>query len=109
MNLVSVIVVTTFSAAFAMFHSCRALKARAITPGDLAMYGAAIFLAGGALFVYLLVLSSMLGEKTSTYLTPSLLGPKSDRSILFLYALGSGGLATLVTAGIARVMSSGKA
>ena len=109
MNFVSVIVVTTFSAAFALFHSFRALKARTISPGDLAMYGAALFLAGGGLFFYLLVLSSMLGEKPSAYLTPSLLGSKSDRSILFLYALGSGGLTTLVTAGIARVISSGKA
>jgi len=109
MSFASVIVVTALSAAFAVFHSCRALKARTITPGDLAMYGAAILLTGGGVFFYLLVFSSMLGEKPSAYLTPSLLGPKGDRSILFFYALGSGGLATLVSAGIARLISSGKA
>jgi hypothetical protein len=108
MNFVSVISVVLLGGAVAAFNSHRALKA-GTTPGEVAMFGAAALLAGGGVFLYLFVLSSMLGEKPSEYLAPSLFGSKGERSILFLYAISSAGLTALVAAGIARVISSGKA
>ena len=107
MSLVAVASVMTVSAAYSAFQSHSALKS-GTTINELALLGFVTLCVAAGLFLYLLVFSSMLGDSPGHFVNPGF-ASKGDRSILFLYAIGSGGLTALVASGLARIASPSKA